>query len=418
MKTLVIVSATSSEILRAAKRLGLRTLLVNEERLTCERDLIDGQIWVDPHDVNSVRDALVQLEPHKPLHGVLTTDERAVLTGAKLAEALDLPGHPYSAVYATRNKFEMRRSLTESGIPCPDFATAKTLADAEHLATESVGFPLVLKPLFGMVSQGVVRVNDEDDLRRWFPEVKRISRLHDYFVQDDPYRDFILLEHYMEGREVSLDGIVSRGQIQWVEIFDKPNPLEGPTFEETILVAPSNESAGIRKAVFAMVEDGIRALGLSHGPVHAELRLTASGPRILEIAARPIGGMCGKAYNYCIGSDYYEIVVRNAIGDVVKVPDKTRAPAGVMMVPVPKAGRFVGVHGLEEARGVPGIEDVSIVAKPGQILHGFPEQGWYIGFILAKGPTTTDVVRCLNEAHSRLRFDIDNANSLSSVTDS
>jgi biotin carboxylase len=407
MKTLLIVSTASPEVLRAANRLGLRVLLMYDDKLTCDDDLIHHQIWCDPHDIKSVQETLLQLEPLKPIHGILTTDERAVLTGAKLAEALGLPSHPYSAVYAARNKFEMRRRLTESRIPCPRFGIARTLAEAEHLASERVRFPLVLKPLFGMVSQGVVRANDDKELKEWFPEVKRIAGLHGYFVKNDPYRDFILMEEYMKGEEISLDGIASRNQIQWVDIFDKPNPLEGPTFEETILVTPSNKPPEVREAVLAMVEQSARALGLCHGPIHAELRLTASGPRILEIAARPIGGMCGTAYNYCIGSDYYEIVVRNALGDPVTVPTSTRTPAGVMMVPVPKAGRYIGVNGVEQARSLPGIENVTIVAKPGQILHGFPEQGWYMGFILAKGSSQDEVVRSLNDAHSRLKFDID-----------
>jgi biotin carboxylase len=407
MRTIVFVSTASKDALLAAKKLGLRVILVYDEELDCGADYVEQQLWFDPHDIHCAQQAIAALQFMQPLHGVITTDERAVPFAGAISEGLHLPGNTYEASYAARNKFVMRQRLSQHGVPCPVFGVARTLPEARSLAGEIIGFPLVLKPLFGTVGQGVLRVNDPAELEAYFPIVKRVSESYDYFVKDDQYRDYVLLEQYMEGREMSLNGLISEGRIQWIGTLDKPNPLQGPTFEETILLTPSREPAELLREVFAMAERGVSALGLWHGTLHAELRLTAAGPRILEIAARPIGGICGRAHTFCLGSDYYEMVIQNTLGDKVPVPRDEIRPAGVMMIPVPKSGRFVTVRGVDEARRVAGVSEVSIAVRAGQVISTFPEQGYYIGFILASGASADDVEQSLNMAHSLLTFEIE-----------
>lgn len=407
MRTIVFVSTASTDALLAARKLGLRVVLIYDEELECGAEYVDEQLWFDPHDIHCAAHVIAALQTLKPLHGVITTDERAVPFTGAISEGLNLPGNSYEASYAARNKFIMRQRLSEHGVPCPVFAVARTLSAALSVSTERIGFPLVLKPLFGTVSQGVLRVNNPSELQECFPIVKRVAQSYDYFVRDDQYRDCLLLEQYMEGREMALNGFISAGRIQWIGTLDKPKPLQGPTFEETILLTPSRESAEVLKEVFAMAERGISALGLRHGALHVELRLTADGPRILEIAARPIGGICGRAHTFCLGSDYYEMVVQNTLGDPVIVPHAEIRPAGVMMLPVPRAGRFLSVRGLNEARRVPGVSEVNIVVREGQVISTFPEQGYYIGFILASGATADDVEHSLNTASSLLQFQIE-----------
>jgi biotin carboxylase len=408
MGTILFVSTDSTDTVQTAKRLGHYVLMMKDAELTYGREHVDEQIWVDPYDLTSVDKAVCELRGRRdPIQAVITTDERAVVMTACISEALELPGNTSKAAYAARSKFEMRKRFNEHRIPCPDFGVAETIDEAERLSRSRVKYPLVLKPLFGMASQGVVRINDAGELRYWFPRVKKISASYAYFVKNDPWRDHLLLESYMEGREFSVDAVTSHGRIQWIGTFDKPSPSQGPTFQERILLTPSRESCEMQEQAFSMVADGVQAIGLRHGPIHAELRLTASGPRILEIAARPIGGLCGRAHTRCLGSDYYEMMIANAFGEKLSVAAPERTPTGIMMLPVPKAGRFIGVHGLEDARRTQGIVDIVIMAQPGRIVQTFPEQGWYLGFIMAEGDSTLEVERSLNRAYALLDLQLE-----------
>jgi biotin carboxylase len=407
MQSILIVSTCCEDALRAAKHKGLRVLLMYDAEVSLQGENIDNQIWIDPHDIGCREEAIAQLKMLDPLSGVLTFDERAVPMAAAISEALGLPGNTYKSAYSARNKFVMRKSFADHGIPCPRFAIADTIERAKDIAQQDVGFPLVVKPLFGSVGQGVVRVDRNYELASAFEGTQLIARSYEYFVKTDIYRDYVLLEEYMEGRELSVDGVIDRGKFQWIGIFDKPNPLCGPTFEETIITTPSLETPEVQMEVLDMAERGARALGLRHGPVHAELRLTDNGPRILEIAARPIGGLCGRAHSFCLGIDYYEVMISNALGQTVQIPHGDRVPAGVMMLPVPKPGRLSAINGVQEARRVDGVRDVVILARPGDIVRSFPQQGWYIGFILATGASPREVQATLNESHSLLQFEFD-----------
>jgi len=406
-RTILFVSMGTGDALRAAKGLGLHVVMATDTELKWQRNYVDEQIAINPYDGRYALKEIMDYSVRYPINGVVTFDERAVPTAAAIAQALGLPGNTYEAAYAARNKFVMRTRFYESGLLCPRFGIAKTPDVAEQLARESIGFPLILKPVFGFASQGVVRINEPEELWEFFPVIKRIVKSYEAFIHDDRYGDYLLLEEYLSGREVAVDAVLAEGKANWIGIFDKPNPLEGPTFEETIYVTPSNESDQIQSEIFKEVERGARSLGLRTGPLHAEVRITRDGIAIIEIGARPIGGMCARAHNYCLGLDYSEIVLRNALGDPVEVRYNSHIPAGVMMVPVPGAGRLVGVEGVEEARRVHGVRDVFIMARPGDVIRTFPEQGCYLGFILATGSSTREVEQSLNQSHSLLQFELE-----------
>jgi biotin carboxylase len=406
-RTILFVSAATGDALRAAKRLGLRVVVLTDMELTWQRQYVDHQLAVCPYRPEEAFDAAAAFNLRHKLDGLATFDERAVPVAALIGGKLGLKGNSYEAAYAARNKFIMRSRLSEGGIACPRFGIAHTAGEAERLARDSIKYPLVLKPLFGFGSQGVLRVDGPEQLSRAFPLIQGIAASHGHFVGDDPYRDCLLLEEFLSGREVAVDGILQHGRAHWFGMFDKPNPLEGPTFEETIYVTPSSEDGRLQAEIFAEVERGALALGLQTGPIHAEVRIDGDRLRLIEIGARAIGGICARAYTYCLGEDYCEYVIRNALGESFEFKGGERVPAGVMMLPVPNPGRLVGVDGVEEARSVEGVRDVFIMAKPGDLLRGFPEQGCYIGFITASGPSTREVEEALNKSHSLLRFQLD-----------
>jgi biotin carboxylase len=252
----------------------------------------------------------------------------------------------------------------------------------------------VLKPIGGSASRGVIRANDPSEFVSAF---RRIARMGEREVQ---------IETYIPGREFAIEAVVTRGELQVVAIFDKPDPLEGPFFEETIYVTPSREPGEVQQALIDTTALAARSLGLSHGPVHAELRYNQEGAWILEAHARPIGGLCARAIRLADGIPLEEMILVHALGGDVRMARLDDGAAGVMMIPIPKAGIYQSVEGVERARAVEGIEDVVITAVEGQPLVPLPEGSSYLGFIFARSGSPDLVESSLRRAHAELAFHI------------
>jgi biotin carboxylase len=323
--------------------------------------------------------------------GIVAAGDRPTLIAALTAERMGLSWHPAAAARLCRDKHRMRACFAEAGLPVPRFALAHA---GDHVAPE---FPCVLKPLGLSGSRGVIRADNEAEFMAAAARIRRIVDQPDAEIQ---------VEQYIPGREFALEGLMSHGQLQVLAIFDKPDPLEGPFFEETIYVTPSLELPETQAAIAETTRLAARALGLWHGPIHAEMRVNDSGVYMLEIAARPIGGLCSRAVRLG-GYTLEELVILHAVGEL---PDgfeqaKTQA-SGVMMIPVPRAGVFQGVSGIQQACGVPGIDDIVITAKAGERLVPLPEGASYTGFIFASGPDPGFVTGALRHAHAALRFEV------------
>jgi biotin carboxylase len=266
------------------------------------------------------------------------------------------------------------------------------LADAQANAA-GVRFPCVLKPLDSSASRGVIRANNREEFRA---AADRISRIQN---------GDILIEDYIPGREFALEGIVTAGKLQTLALFDKPDPLEGPFFEETIYVTPSRQTEEIQRHIRETAQAAVTALGLTDGPVHAEMRVNDTGVWILEAAARPIGGLCARVVRFAAPDLTLEVLLlRHALGEDVSAAALAEGSHGVMMIPIPHAGVYRGVRGLEDARQVPGVEDIVITAKEGQEMLPLPEGSAYLGFLFFRGATADKVEKGLREAHRHLEF--------------
>ena len=279
-----------------------------------------------------------------------------------------------------------RERFRAFGMKVPDFCRI-------HSGESPVRFPCVLKPLDSSASKGVIRANDPDEFRA---AAARIARIHN---------GDMLVEDYIPGREFALEGVVTAGQLQTLALFDKPDPLEGPYFEETIYVTPSRQSEDIQREIRATAQAAIAALGLTDGPVHAEMRVNPQGVWILEAAARPIGGLCARVLRF--EAPYLtleQLLLRHALGGDVSNATLAAGAHGVMMIPIPHAGVYRGVRGLEDARRIPGVEDIVITAKEGQEILPLPEGSAYLGFLFFRGATADIVEKGLREAHQRLEF--------------
>jgi hypothetical protein len=271
-------------------------------------------------------------------------------------------------------------------------------------------------------SQGVIRADDSEQLAAAVDRVQRILSRHP--SEQSRREGFwqLLIEDYVPGPEVALEGVVSGGRLEVVAIFDKPDPLEGPHFEETLYVTPSRQRADVQSCVVAVTERAVCAMGLTDGPIHAELRLggppsenpgeepVGIEPVVIEIAARSIGGLCSRALHHVLGGDdgpgsLEALLLARALGRRVARPPASGA-SGVMMLPVPRDGVLKAVHGLDEARAVPGVDAVTIAIEPGQAVRGLPEGNSYLGFAFAHADEPATVEAALRRAHGCLRFDL------------
>ena len=345
------------------------------------------------------------------LDGVLAVGDRPAEIAASAAAALGLRLSPPDAVRAAGNKLLTRRRMREAGLPSPAFMAVR-VDDPVSVIAERVGLPCVVKPLDMSASRGVVRADTLKELKAAVARTRRVLTQPGVAADDS---SAVLVEQYVPGREVAVEGVLTQGELQIFAVFDKPDPLEGPFFEETIYVTPPALTDTQQQEIAETVSGTAAALGLTDGPIHAECRLGVGVGKddsvfVLEVAARPIGGLCSKALRFksVDGDDasLEEVLLRHALGQSVTDYRREDDAAGVMMIPIPREGRFRGVEGVDLARGVRGIEDVVITAKRDQPIQPPPEGGTYLGFIFARGEEPGTVVSALREAHGQLRFEI------------
>ena len=398
--------------LEAAQRRGIEVTVGGDRPQALAGLNPAGHLTLDFADPEGATRAVLEHAARHPLHAVVAADDDGALLAAAAGAGLGLPHHPLEAVRAARDKLLTRTRLAAARLPAPWFEAIAPGADPEPLAAR-LRYPCVLKPRALAASRGVMRADDPTGFVAAYRRLERLLARGDAEVAGPrsawcPPRDGdMLVEGYIPGAEVALEGLLTRGALRTLALFDKPDPLEGPFFEETLYVQPSRLGSATRHAVVAAVASGVKALGLLHGPIHAELRLAPGGPFVLEIAARSIGGLCSRALRFGGGASLEELILEHALGADLAGLDPDAGASGVMMIPIPSAGRLVEVRGTAEARAIPGIEELRLTVLPGQAVEPPPEGGRYLGFLFARGPTPGEVEAALREAHRRLVIDIE-----------
>ena len=343
---------------------------------------------------------IVAAAAETPFAAIVGVDEQGVMAAALASERLGLPHNPPIAVARTRDKSAMRRALAREVIPQPAFALVEGGDDATA-AVEQVGLPCVVKPVSLSASRGVIRAND---LREVHAAVARVRAILD--AAGRPADEPLLVEGYVPGAEVAVEALLRDGVLEVLAIFDKPDPLEGPFFEETLYVTPSRLPEAVLGEIERVTASAARALGLREGPVHAELRIHAGQPWMLELAARSIGGLCSRALRFGAGMSLEAVILRHALGLPLGDRTRERAASGVMMLPIPRAGILVAVDGQARARAVDGIGGLDITIARGRPVVPLPEGDRYLGFLFARGADAEAVERALREAHGELRVRI------------
>lgn len=341
-----------------------------------------------------------------PVSAVVGMDDDTAALAAVIAPALGLPANPVAATEAARDKHRQRELLAAAGVPIPAFSLHQLSDDPDAIAGV-VPYPCVLKPLRLAASRGVIRADHPGQFMAARARLAAILAQPDAAACGEPARHY-LVEEFIPGVEVAVEGLVEQGHLHVLALFDKPDPLDGPYFEESIYVTPTRLSADVRTAVEDCTARAVRALGIERGPVHAEVRWNKRGAWLIEIAARPIGGRCSAVLRF--GPDLMsleELLLRRALDLPVASLEREQTASGVMMIPVPGAGTVKEVKGREEATRVPGVVEVVITAHPGERLVPWPEGARYPGFIFARGSTGAAVERSLREAHRRLTFELE-----------
>ena len=400
----------------AARRLGIAVTVASERPSTFERANPAGLVTLDFADpAHAAAQARAFARAH-PVHGVVAVDDDTAVVAAAVAQELGLRGHPVAAARAARDKHQQRQLLAAAGVAVPRFELLTIAADPERVAGRAA-YPCVLKPLRLSASRGVVRADDVQSFVAAFRRLQAILEQPDVAGCGEWARH-ILVEEFVPGREVAVEGLVAGGSLQVLAIFDKPDPLDGPFFEETIYVTPSRLARTAQQAIAACAQAAVDALGLREGPIHAEIRHNDRGAWLIELAARPIGGRCSGALRFGAGEtgkgkgealSLEEIIIRHALGMELPTLERERQASGVMMIPVPGAGVLRGVRGVDAAVAVPLVEEVVITAHPGQALVPWPEGSRYPGFIFARGESSEAVEAALRAAHARLEFLIEPA---------
>lgn len=399
------------QFVSAAQKAGAEVVIGSDRCHRLEDPWRDGAIALPFGEPDEAARKIIEYSRSTPIHGIVALGDCTPPAAARACHALSLPFHSPEAADICRDKYRSREHLCAAGLNVPRFARYPLDADPRDILAgrgTAVDFPCVIKPLALSASRGVIRADNAPEFITAYERLRKLLLSPEVRVMRQPTSDFIQVESYIEGDEFAVEAVVDKGRPRVLAIFDKPDPLTGPYFAETIYVTPSALPAAAQQCIDDSLRCAVGALGLTYGPLHAELRINSNGFWFLEIAARPIGGLCSRALRFTTNGDgmisLEELVVRLALGqDVSNIELEPRA-SGVMMIPVTEEGILESVEGLDEAKATSGIEEIVITTRPPQKLVPWPEGSSYPGFIFARGASREIVIQALREAYRKIRF--------------
>jgi hypothetical protein len=428
MTRLLLLATTTGYQTRAfgeaAERLGVELAFATDRCHMIDDPWQDHAIPIRFHDEDGSVSAIVDAAVDRPIDGLIAVGDRPTVIAARVAQILGLPWHSTESVSVARHKQLTRERLRDAGLPVPWFFPLSIDHQPSAVSHQPLTYPCVVKPVALSGSRGVMRADDGAAFAAALERLRALVRLPEVRAERDEAHETALVEGFIPGREYAIEGLLHHGRLHVLAIFDKPDPLDGPFFEETIYVTPSSAPDAVQDDVVRAVTRAAAAIGLHHGPIHAECRVNDQGVFMLEVAARPIGGLCARALRFAragtrdsgIGIPIpspesqvplEELLLRHALGEDPAAYRREAIASGVMMIPIPRRGILRGVDGVDAARQVPHVDDVRITAKADQLLVPLPEGASYLGFIFARAEHGADVERALRAAHARLAFTID-----------
>ena len=394
------MSYRGEAFLEAANKVGVSLTVAGDAPPDFLKHSSAGFLTLDLHNPKAAIPVVVAFAQTSPIDVVLGVNDHTAVLASSLSAVLGLAANSIDSVRAASNKQAMRTLLQKNGLPCPNFLVVDFDEDPADIV-QRVVFPCVLKPLTLSGSCGVIRADDTESFQAAFIRIGNLLKTFSRPDQEIATRQ-ILIEDFIPGIEVALEGLVTKNIFYPLALFDKPDPLDGPYFEETIYVTPSRLRSEMQARIAESLSQAARAIGLQEGPIHGELRINGQSIWVIEVAARSIGGKCSRMLEFGIGRSLEELILLHALGEELPPLDLTRRAAGVMMLPIPQAGVLERVEGQDNARQVPGVEELVMEAKPGDQLIPLPEGKRYLGFILARGEHPAEVEEILRVAHRQL----------------
>ncbi|MGD0083868.1 MAG: ATP-grasp domain-containing protein [Acidimicrobiales bacterium] len=415
-------SYRATEYLAAAERLGVEVVVASERAQALAATMGENFLEIPLHDPAEAARRIVgqaRRDPRLALHAILGVDDQGLLAAALAAAELGLPHSPPEAVALTRDKASMRAAFAAAGIPQPDYEVVDPgAANAVGAATDRLGPPVVVKPTSLAGSRGVIRADSAAEAVAAAHRIRAILG-----AENEPPDSPLLVERFVPGPEVAVEGIIRRGLVEIITVFDKPDPLDGPFFEETLYLSPTHLPPHLVDAVKLVTGRAVKALGLSDGPFHAEMRVPGAlapaegdAAKLLEVAARTIGGRCSKAMMLEDGSSLEELVIASALGGSYP-PPRLRSPCGILMIPIPVSGLLKSVAGIDQVRDLPGITGVEITVPMGRAVKALPEGDRYLGFVFAADDSRDAVEGALREAERMLVVDIQASGDLAGTAE-
>jgi ATP-grasp domain-containing protein/L-aminoacid ligase-like protein len=394
----------------AARKLGVQLVYITDRCHQLEDPWGDSAIAVHFETPEVAAYTVMDALRGQDIGGILALGDRPVISAAYAARGLGVSNNHPAAVEACRNKLRMREVFRDAGLRVPWFRNVQIDPTPEP-ALLGISYPCVVKPLSLSASQGVVRANNGQEFLAASARIRRLLDSPEIRATRELNLDQMIVEGYIPGSEVAVEGLLTGGVLRVLAIFDKPDPLEGPYFEETIYVTPSRLPESVQRAIEQGTRDATRALGLSHGPIHAEFRINEDGVWPIEVAPRPIGGLCSRALRFSSDKDtepigLEELLLRHAMELPGCDSPREKIASGVMMIPVPGSGILERIAGDDAARTTLGITELLITARLHDYIAAWPEGSSYLGFIFARGSVPEDVEQVLRRAHQELEFTI------------
>lgn len=390
-------SYRTAPFIQTARQQGIEVLIASQGEYSIVSEYALG-LQINFSDEQQAIETIIAAAKERPFTGIIGTDDTTTVLAAKVANRLGLPHNPPESVQIAGRKDLARARLAQHQVQIPVFRTIDLRKSVAEQIKDLV-FPCVVKPVGLSASRGVIRVNDPAQLASSLERIKAILATEQQLSEE--IRQTLLLEAYIPGQEVAVEGMLYEGELDILTLFDKPDPMEGPFFEETYYVTPSRLPQQVQQAIHTEVLAACHAYGLREGPIHAECRVNADGVWILEVAARTIGGLCGRLLSFGTGQQLEGLVLAHAQGKRIEIASQEGA-AGVLMIPIPEAGILKRIEGLLAAQRVVDIKEVNIQIRDGYELVPLPEGGSYLGFIFARGETTQQVEQALRDAHACL----------------
>jgi len=406
---LIIPSASyrTSAFITVVEKLDLKVLVISDKSQVFSGKYPDNLMIINFHHWKDRLDEISEWSERNGLKAVIGVDEESIVLAANLSNYLKVEHNPVESVLLTKDKYLMRFELKNARLNSPWFKRF-LIHDSPNKMINEISFPCVIKPTFLSASRGVIRVNTTKELAKGIKTLNELLSLEEIRERGGEQSDWILVEEYIPGKEVAIEGIVSESKLKVLAVFDKPEPLVGPTFEETIFVTPSILPEKTLYSLFKTAQNAVNALGIVKGPVHIEVRINSSGNYILECASRSIGGLCSKILEFQGGMSLEELILRSYLGRNVEKSKLSGSARGVMMMPTEKMGTLKEMRGVENALNVKGIIDLQITVKPGEKLEPLPKGDRYLGFIFAEDKNQELVIKALKNAWSKIGVVLEN----------